>query len=40
MIGTGTGDTMKEDEIITVRVATILINNMDITGTRMIQVLK
>ena len=40
MIGTGAGDTMKEEEIITVRVATILINNMDITDTRMTRVLK
>ena len=40
MIRAGAGVTMKEEEIITVTMATILINNMDITGTRMTQVLK
>ena len=40
MIRTGAGDTMKEEEIITVTLTTILINNMDITGTRMTQGLK
>ena len=40
MIGTGAGDTMQEEEIITVTLTTILINNMDITDTRVTRVLK
>ena len=40
MIRTGAGVTMKEEEIIKVRVTTILINNMDITDTRMTRVPK